>query len=601
MTRTSTSLAFASLVWLLSLSCGGPKAAQGARTGAVIGAGLGLFLLMLLFNACTDTPGEQADTIYLNGKIYTVNEAQPWAEAVAIKDGKFLKVGTNPEVEALRGGGTEMVDLEGKFAMPGIHDVHIHTLDIESEIVNGDLSLPPVSSKEELLSIIESYAKANPDKEWIAGGPYPMLMFPNENAPKELLDEIVPDRPVAILHQTGHALWVNSKALEIAGITAETEDPPLGLITRKEDSNEPAGTLKEAAQPLIMKYYMVKTPEIYEETVRSTSRFYNERGVTSVRAATGRIEHWEALRKIDLAGELNLRFLMGWNWSTSLIEPKPEDTEIERRIRENLSTATAHARCNGLKIFMDGGFDSHTAALFEHYTDEPTTKGILNINRDYLFETTKKMDELGVSILYHCIGDSAATVALDAIAYAREMNGSPGTRHQISHSALILEKDIQRVMDLGVSMDFSPILPLSEALKAFAEKYIGTERLNRVYPGKWAFEAGAGPGIGSDHNVSPVEPFGHMEILISRGDPYENIENVIAPDQAITIEQAIRGYTLNGAYVMMQEDVAGSIEEGKFADFIVLDRNLLETPTADLSETKVLSTVFEGKLVYSSN
>ena len=334
-----------------------------------------------------------------------------------------------------------------------------------------------------------------------------MLMFPDENAPKELLDEIVPDRPVAILHQTGHALWVNSKALEIAGITEETQDPPLGIIVRKAGSNEPLGTLKEAAQPMIMKYYMVKSAEVYEETVRNTSDYYNERGVTSVRAATGRIEHWEALRNVDLAGDLNLRFLMGWNWSTSLIEPKPEDGEIEQRIRENISTATPHARCNGLKIFMDGGFDSHTASLFDHYADDPNSTGVLNIDQEYLFETTAKMDKLGVSILFHCIGDNAATVALDAIAFARDKNGPPGTRHQISHSSLIIEKDIERVIELEVSMDFSPILPFSEGLKVFAEKYIGPERVNRIYPGKWAFEAGADPHRTATGQFRPLAIF----------------------------------------------------------------------------------------------
>lgn len=557
------------------------------------------FMLISIFSNCRSQ--DTADIIYTNGQIYTVNATQPWAEAVAIKDGKFLKVGSDIDIEKLKGEKTQVIDLKGRFIMPGMHDVHIHTLDVEVEKVAGNFHRPPEMDLDEMLAALKVYAEENPDREWIIAADYPMGMFPKENAPKEILDEIIPDRPVAILHQSGHALWVNSKALEIAGITKETLDPELGIIIRKENG-EPFGTLKESAMPLVMKYYFNYSKEQYAEAAKLTMQLFNSNGITSVRSATGRNEHFLALTELDKKDLLPLRFLMSWNWSTTLIEPISSLVDIENNMVAALESGTPHVNANSLKIFIDGTFDSNSTYMFEPFEGTTDNYGFPIISEDELKETITKFDKMGVSVIMHCIGDKAPHIALNAIEYTRNMNGVPGTRHQVSHCTLIREEDVQRVKRLHASMDFSPILPLDEHLiEHAAEPFLGKERSQRVFPGRWAFNANAKPGLASDHAVTQITPFVDIEIMVTRGNPYTNSGEAIGKDLAITVEEGIKAYTINGAYVMMQENETGSIEAGKYADFIVLDQNLLEIPADAISETTVLQTYFEGKLVFAAD
>jgi predicted amidohydrolase YtcJ len=543
----------------------------------------------------------QADVVYTHGRIYTVSEKRPWAEAVAIRGGKFIKVGSNADIEDVVGPDTKVVDLGGKFVMPGMHDVHIHTLDVEVEHVAGNFHRDSGMGKDEMLRALKTYADAHPDREWIVGADYPMGMFPKENAPKELLDEIIPDRPVAVLHQSGHALWVNSKALEMAGITKDTPDPELGFIIRDPKTGEPSGTLKESAMPLVMKYYFKYTPEQYTKAVKPTAELFNRNGITSVRSATGRTEHLQALREMDRRGELSLRFLMSWNWSTTLIEPVAPLDVIERRVRENLVHVTPHVRANSLKIFVDGTFDSYSCAMLEPYEGKPDNYGFMNISQEDFDNVITKFDAIGVSVIMHCIGDGASRAALNAIEAARKTNG-PGMRHQVSHSTLITQEDLQRVKQLQASMDFSPIMPLTEKIvESAAAPYIGMKRSERVFPMRWAIDAGARPALASDHAVSPVIPFADIETLVTRRDPFTNKGRPIGENLKCTVEEAIEAYTLNGAYTMMQENEVGSIEVGKYADFIVLSQNLLEIPPEQISETQVLQTLFEGVVVYDAD
>ncbi len=541
---------------------------------------------------------QSSQLVYRNGRIFTANHLRPWAEAVAIDDGKFILVGSDTDVEAAIGSATRVVDLKGQLVIPGLHEVHNHAVDRFAEVVKGHLSFPYDVDLEELKQKIRTYAKDNPDKKWIVGGRFSPAVLPHEMA-RELLDELVPGRPAAIKDITGHMLWVNSRALEAAGITKETPDPPLGAIIRDPKSGEPTGFLEESAMPLVSSLYTHFEPVVWTEAVKRAVKAYNEVGITSARGASGQLEQLVALREQDKKGQLSVRYIMPWVSPTAVLWPLPPFAVTERQIRENLKQTTPHVRANSLKVFVDGGY-GETLAMLEPYKNNPDTIGVLNIAPEELNHMVTRFDAMGVSVMMHTIGDRASRVALDAVQAAREANGPDGMRHQLSHCELITKKDLNRFSQLNAAMDISPIFP-DHLVKPYYAEVLGQKRADRVYPYRWAVEARARPALASDYAVSPLSPFLHMQTMVTRGKPLDEKAQPGVDHQRATIEEAILSYTLNGAHVMMQENLAGSIEVGKYADFVVLDQDLFKIPPDQISQVRVVQTVFEGEAVYSLN
>jgi len=325
--------------------------------------------IMTLTSACTSQlPSEVADTVYTNGKIYTVNETQPWAEAVAVKDGKFLAVGSNTDVEAMTGEATEVVDLEGMFAMPGIIDLHVHPF---TTPIYGDmnLSFSEPTNPDLMMQELATYAEAHLDKPVIRGGSWGVGVYPGNNPSKTLLDEIVPDRAVALLDQTGHSLWLNSKALEVVAITAETPSDKSAIVEKDPDSGEPTGVVREGTIRLVEQAFAQPPLNEYSQEIRNVFSQFNALGVTSMQTAEGNEHALNATQRLEQAGDLTMRLFVSWDWHLAQITPYTDD-EMDAHIAGRAKYASDLIAPNYVKIFTDGAPDGYAVPFIDvlrHY------------------------------------------------------------------------------------------------------------------------------------------------------------------------------------------------------------------------------------------
>jgi len=545
----------------------------------------------------TKAKAQSADTVYTNGKIYTVDEKQPWAEAVAIKDGKFLVVGSNADVEAVTGDGTKVIDLGGKFAMPGIHDTHVHPPLVYGHEEMGRLLFPETKSPDEIIEIVKDYAEKNPDVEIIRGEKWATADFPGGKATKEWLDPHFPDRAVYLIDETGHNGVINSKLLETAGITKDTPDPEFGVIDRDPETGEPTGYLSETAMSLIG--VLVGRPDTdawYRSIVRSLNQI-RPYGTTSIVDMGVGPESLEAYRRLEQEGKLNMRVAASIALNDYQAEfTTREESEAVLAKRDELETPLIKI---GLKYWADGAPLSKTALLLEPYSDDPSTHGEMTMG-EAQFERIIKANQDGVQVHLHSTGDGTTRKLLDVIEKARAENPQPGLRHHIGHLMVVSKEDIPRFKELDVIAEFSPVLWHPTGLGKVASTYVGAERYARWMPIKEFIDAGATVTFGSDWpaGTPDADPWRGLEAMITRMDTATNAGDKLG--EGIDLETAIKIFTINGAKAMMHEDVAGSIETGKHADMIVLDRNLFEIDASDISDVKVLTTVFNGEEVYKA-
>ena len=567
-----------------------------------------LFISFVTLFACTKSPKEAADTIYTNGKIYTVNETQLWAEAVAIKDGKFIKVGSTAEIEALTGENTKLIDLKGKFVMPGIFDLHAHPF-ITPWYGDMNLQLDGVNSKEKILDMVKNYADENPDKEWIIGGQWLLGIFPENSPRKEWLDEIVPNRPVALLDQTGHGMWLNSKAMELAGITKDTETSQLIVIHKDPSTGEPTGTINEQTIQMVERVIPQAQVADYGETIYGIFDTFLSYGITSQQTAEGHEVPIEALKQLEDNNRLKERVFVSWDWKTTLNLAYSLD-DIENQIKTREKYASDFIYPNYVKIFADGGPFSGTSLLLQPYQKEFAGEegfyGGANMTVEEFTEAFKMFDNWGVGVHVHAMGDGTIRLVIDALEAMKKANGDSGTHHKVAHNTMLSVEDIPRIAALNdVNIDFSPPIwyPHAGATPGL-HAAVGEDRTSKIYPIKSALASGLSVGQGADWltaNPTP-DPFIAIESMITRSNPFdETMPGQINPAEAITLEQAIYITTLGGAEVLGVEDKLGSIAIGKFADMIVLDQNLFDIDVTEIYGTNVVSTIVDGKEVYSKN
>jgi len=561
---------------------------------------------LALFTGCAQQPsGEVADTVYTNGAIYTVDSAQPWAEAVAIKDGKFLVVGTATDVEVVTGKDTEVVDLAGAFAMPGVFDLHAHPF-ITPWYGSMNLELTGADTKEKILAAVEEYAAAHPDKEWIIGGQWRLGAFPNDSPRKEWLDQIVPDRPVALLDQTGHGMWLNSRAMELAGITSDTETNQLIVIHKDPRTGEPTGAINEQTIQMVEKVIPQASAEDYADTIAEIFEMYLSYGITAQQTAEGHRAPLDAMKYLESQDRLEQRVFVSWDWKTTLnLAYTLED--IEGQIKNRSTYASDLVYPDYVKIFADGGPFSATSLLLEPYEQAFVGKqgvyGGANLTQEEFADAFKMFDEWGVGVHVHAMGDGTIRRVVDALEAMKKANGDSGVHHKVAHNTMLQPEEIQRLAAMkDVNIDFSPPIwyPHAGATPGLTAA-VGAERRDSIYPIRTALESGLSVGQGADWltaNPTP-DPFIAIEAMITRSNPFdENMPGQINPSEAITLEQALYVVTLGGAEVLGVEDAFGSISEGKFADFIVLDQNLLEIETTEIFGTEVEHTILNGKIVY---
>ena len=552
--------------------------------------------LSAVLAACSgrDATVSGADIVFTNGRIYTVDAERSWAEAVAITDGRIAYVGTTAAAEELVGSDTTVVDLDGRMMMPAFQDSHIHPIDAGIQASRCDLS--ELDDLAAYRSAIDEYAAAHPDLEWITGGGWSMSVFGPGGAPsKTIIDELVPDRPVYLISADGHTGWLNSRALEIADITGNTPDPPDGIIDRDPETGEIIGSLQEGAMSLVTRHIPPTTLEDQVAGLRYARDLLHSYGITSITDAIVSPLNLDTYETLEKSGELKLRVVASLWWDTNRGLEQVEDLVDlrEEHDKEGLLRPTT------IKIMQDGIIENYTAAMLEPYLVESGTQGIPMIEPELLKRIVTALDAEGFQVHFHAIGTAAVRQSLDAIEAALIENGPLGHRHHISHVQLIHPDDLPRFEELDAIANFQPFWAYADDyITELTIPFIGEERARWLYTIKSVQDAGGMIAFGSDWAVSTANPFPQIETAVTRMSPFGEETPVFLPDERIDLESALVAFTINAAFLNKHEDRTSSIEVSKLADLIVLDQNVFEIDPADISETRVLLTLFEGETVY---
>jgi predicted amidohydrolase YtcJ len=546
-----------------------------------------------------------ADISFVNGAVYTVDAVRRWAQAVAVSDGRISAVGTDPQVRELTGATTEVVDLAGRMLVPGFQDAHIHPVGSGLDLLRCDLS--EASSADGCLRLISDYASSHPDVPWILGGGWSMDSFPGGTPTKDLLDEIVPDRPVFLPNRDGHGAWVNSIALKIAGITRDTPDPVDGRIER-DAQGEPAGTLHEGAMSLVDDHAPNPSREDLAKGLRLGQSYLHSLGITgwqdAIVGTIGWADSLDTYVDAGTSGELTARVVGALWWDRHRGLEQIEDL-IEQRERGHAGRFSA----TSVKIMQDGVCENFTAAVLDPYLDasgRPTdNRGKSFVEPELLKEVVTRLDALGFQVHFHAIAERAVREALDAVQAARESNGPNDNRHHIAHIQVIHPDDIPRFRELGVTANAQPLWAAHESqMDDLTIPFLGEPRWRWQYPFGSLVRAGATLAMGSDWGVSTPNPLEEMHVAVNRvmPDSYPRIvqnRDVFLPEERIDLPTALAGFTIGSAYVNHLDEVTGSIEVGKFADLAILDRNIFAAPTNRIADAKVDATYVQGERVFA--
>ena len=562
---------------------------------------LTLVLLGLsLIGVATPPRGLHADRIFINGKIWTADKSRPRAETLAISGDKILAVGSTTEILALRDRDTSVVDLKGRLVVPGFQDSHVH---FPGRPINT-VRLEGLETLDAFQKTLAAFAKSHPNLKWISGGGWGYSAFPNQAPHKKYIDAVISDRPVYVSERDGHMGLANSKALEMAGITRDTPDPPNGHIM-KDERGEPTGELKEAAQGLIRRHIPPRTEQETYETLLKHMDEAAADGLTSVQNASwSRRDHAVYLRALA-AGALKLRFrfappiLPGEGSSPrdhTLKTPlTAEDLKYYKELRDTFQGPLI--KFGSIKGMLDGTVDGRTAAMFEPYVGGGT--GIPFWEQDDLNRTVALYDKQGFQVLLHAIGDKAINMALNAFEYAAKTNGTSGRRHRVEHAEIPSLADLPRFKELGVIASTQALFanPDATTLKNYAV-LLGPERASHANAFKLYDDAGAVQAFGSDWGVFDFAPLKGIYCAVNRTTPEGTPKEGWYPQNRITVEAALRHYTIDGAYANFDEDIRGTLAAGKLADLVVLSQDLLTIRPSEILKTKVLLTVMGGRDTY---
>jgi len=568
---TARSFIFLLLVMIFSAACAEKDDATGAKAISII----------------------PADLVMFNGGIYTVDTDHSWAQAAAIRDGVIMAVGDNSEIQAMIGPGTRTIDLAGNMALPGFHDAHVHPTMGGYALLGCDFV--GLDTVEAIISKVTDCAGED-DQGWLEGHAFDLALFGHDGPHKSLLDAIDTERPIILWASDGHNAWANSSALELAGITAETMEPVLGVIERDPDGS-PSGTLRETAQELVRETLPELTLEKNVEALRTGIAHLNSMGITSYIDAWVGLENYQSYKAIDEAGELTARVVTSLAFESGFA--KHYGDEFEQVLASRDKYESERLNHDSIKLFLDGVLEGETAALLEPYVGMHGYRGELILSPEQLDAAVTRFDAMGLQVHMHAIGDRAVRSGLDALDAARKQNGATDNRHHISHLQMIHIDDIDRFDALDTTANF-------QADWAYPDQWImelnlpvlGGERVQGMYPIGSVERAGGRIVGGSDWNVSSADPLEAIEIAVRRQDALEDGGPVLNEGERVSLETMIDAYTINAAWLMHQEDSAGSIETGKRADFVVLDRNLFEIPASEINQVQVLLTLLDGEVVF---
>ena len=542
--------------------------------------------------ASAAAPGrDAADVVLRNAKIYTVDAVRSWADSLAIRGDRIVFVGSNSEAARFIGGNTKVIDLGGRFVLPGFHDRHVHPVTGGVELSQCDLNSSQDSA--EVFSRLRACAARLGDRPWLLGGGWDLPLFPGGVADRRELDVIVADRPAALYSADGHSVWVNSKALALAGIDSATTDPVGGRIERDRDG-APIGTLREAAADLIDPFLPESSPAELLAGLRLAVERAHAFGIVALTEASAGPETIAAYDALDHRGELGLRVV-----ASQHLGPEDGAAAIPGLVALRAAAHAPHVRATAVKLFADGVIEGGTASLLEPYVGRPGS-GIANWSADQLREAIAALDRERFQIHVHAIGDRAIRDTLDGLAAARKANGARDARPLLAHIQLFHPGDIPRFRELGVVADFQPLWAWFDPyIRDLTEPFLGPERSRWLYPIRTMAATGAILAAGSDWSVSSMNPLAAIEVAITRCDPgLTSCDRPWIPEERVDLATMLAAYTIGGAYAGFEEKESGSLEAGKLADLIVLDRDLFAIPPGEISAARVLVTMFEGRIVF---
>lgn len=531
---------------------------------------------------------DSGEIVFYNGKIYTVNPTKPWADAIYVKDGIIQYVGTNDEAKNMASKDAELIDLEGGFMMPGIHDVHLHPLEAASENFKFILD-DNVTDPENYADDVAAANNANPGTGWLLGwGHLLETVLEANRSPREIIDDVVSDRPVGIMEQTSHSLWCNSKALELLGFNANSPNP-IGGIIMKDANGNPNGILIDNAGELLMQLALAPTAQSMENDYKGLVDFalpeLAKYGITSISEARTfwKRNQQDTWRKIEADGKLTCRVNLGL-WAYPAENDATQIAAIKALYSNNPNSLL---RINQIKVYADGIIHNTTAAMNSSYLVDyfglATNNGLNYFTESRLAQYIGALEGTGFDFHIHALGNRGIHESLNAI----QQSGTSTGRHRLTHVEYIDPADYDRFAQLNVTADAQVVGDFTQPAHWHDNDYlVGPVLANNIIPLKSLRNANARITLSSDWDVSDLNPFVGLENAVTR------------VPQEISLEEAVKAYTINAAYVMRQETKVGSIEVGKEADLILLDRNIFEILASQISDTQVDLTYLKGKLVH---
>ena len=512
-------------------------------------------------------------------------------DAIAIRGGRIVYAGDNSGADRLIGDVTE-VDLGGRMVLPGFHDTHVHP---QGGISLSECRLDDLATRQAIVDSVAACARAAPNAPWVRGRGWALPVFPGANPRKEWLDQVVPDRPVFLTAADGHSAWVNSRALEMAGVTRATPDPPNGRIERDSRTGDPSGTLRESAEQLAGKHLPGYSLAERMAGLERAMTMANQLGITTLHDASAGPDALEAYAELDRAGRLTARVI-----AAQYVDPLGGLGQVDSLVaRRERFRGPRYFRPTAVKFFADGVIEAKTAALLAPYLHSGDTTGIANFSERLLDSLVAALDRVGFQIHVHAIGDRAIRISLDALERARRVNGPRDARPILAHIQLFDPADIPRFKALGVIASFQPLWAQADKyITELTEPVLGPERSRWLYPIGSMAKSGATVAAGSDWTVSSMNPLEAIQVALTRRSPTDSAAASWIPAEVVDVGTMLRAYTVNGAFAAFDETTNGALEIGKAADVIVLDRDLTRIPPTEIHRAKVLLSLLDGRVVY---
>lgn len=541
-----------------------------------------------------------ADLLFTGGPVLTPEGRT--ATAVAVTGDRITAVGRD-EVLDLRGPRTEVVDLAGRLLLPGFQDAHVHPVPAGLELTQCDLTGTRTAA--ETVAAVRAYADAHPERAWITGGGWSMEAFEGGRPTKELLDAVVPDRPVYLPNRDHHGAWVNSRALELAGVTRDTPDPADGRIERDASgSGEPSGTLQEGAMQLVGRLAPAATPADRLAALLHAQRHLHALGITAWQDALvgdflGMDDPAEAYLAAAREGSLTARVVGALWW-----DRERGAEQIPELVEKRVALSHGRFRAGTVKLMLDGVAETGTAALLDPYLDRcgcaTANRGTSFIDPGQLPKYVTELDALGFQCHFHALGDRAVRDALDAIEAARTANGQSDTRPHLAHLQVVHPDDVPRFAALGATANIQPLWAAHEPqMDELTIPFLGPERAAWQYPFNALLSSGARLAAGSDWPVSSPDPLAGIHVAVNRQAPDADDAPVFLPAERIGLTEALTAYTAGSAYVNHLDDT-GEVRAGALADLVVLDRDPFDIPHTEIAKTRVALTYVGGARVYAA-